>query len=291
MYLNSRIGEGDADAIGCPYILEEVKGHRQCKVLVGEEVLKEIMDAASYQKLMDQKNSAFVRKNVDYHHCPTPDCTNIILCKSVEMLNIDNESNDGADEIPRVCDCFKCGRQTCLSCGASPFHKDMSCNEYREELRLRDEEKRMQHERMRRYNPTFEPMRSCLRGASSSYRHRNDANLERLRQIRLQGELGVYQHTTKAETQYEFQPNPSTSNNNDEEETQLNNIKRCRRCGNGIELRDGCLKMKCICGYRFCYQCGSENAQCGCTGDSHGFHDQETGWGDFAGLREKTSYT
>ena len=38
------------------------------------------------------------------------------------------------------------------------------------------------------------------------------------------------------------------------------NIKICKKCGNGVVLGTGCNKMKCRCGYRFCIQCGSENA-------------------------------
>jgi len=68
-------------------------------------------------------------------------------------------------------------------------------------------------------------------------------------------------------------------------------IKRCRRCGNGIELASGCLKVKCICGYRFCYNCESENAQCNCTSRHHGYVDNKTGRGDFTGLYGSKSYT
>jgi hypothetical protein len=38
------------------------------------------------------------------------------------------------------------------------------------------------------------------------------------------------------------------------------NIRICKRCGNAIVKASGCLKMKCRCGYRFCFKCGSENA-------------------------------
>ena len=96
------------------------------------------------------------------------------------------------------------------------------------------------------------------------------------------------------EAKYDF--NIETTNNsndgNDNAQSDLpGNIKRCRRCGNGVELQSGCLKMKCLCGYRFCYQCGSENAQCDCTPAHHGFTDNRTGMGDFSGLREGKSYT
>ena len=67
------------------------------------------------------------------------------------------------------------------------------------------------------------------------------------------------------------------------------NVRRCGRCGNAVLKASGCDKMKCRCGYRFCYQCGAENAQCGCTPSSHGFIDNVTGRGDFRDLRNKQS--
>lgn len=69
------------------------------------------------------------------------------------------------------------------------------------------------------------------------------------------------------------------------------NFRKCRRCGIYIEKKDGCDKMKCRCGYRFCFICGSENAQCNCTPASHGFWDNDTNRGDFQNLREKVSPT
>jgi hypothetical protein len=67
------------------------------------------------------------------------------------------------------------------------------------------------------------------------------------------------------------------------------NIRICKRCGNGVVKSSGCNKLKCRCGYRFCYVCGSENAQCGHTPSSHGFIDNLTGRGDFSNLRDERS--
>ena len=68
-------------------------------------------------------------------------------------------------------------------------------------------------------------------------------------------------------------------------------IRQRRRCGSAIQKAEGCLKMKCRCGYRFCFSCGSENAQCNCTPCDHGFIDNITGYGDFEGLHQVKSYT
>ena len=39
-------------------------------------------------------------------------------------------------------------------------------------------------------------------------------------------------------------------------------IRICGGCGQGIVKKSGCSKMKCRCGYKFCYTCGSKNADC-----------------------------
>lgn len=50
-------------------------------------------------------------------------------------------------------------------------------------------------------------------------------------------------------------------------------IRICRRCKNGVEKSSGCNKLMCRCGYKFCYQCGIEDAQCKCTPSSHTYID------------------
>lgn len=68
-------------------------------------------------------------------------------------------------------------------------------------------------------------------------------------------------------------------------------IKLCRRCGQGVVKEVGCHKLKCRCGYRFCWVCESENAQCGCTPSYHGFHDNVAGYAIFDNLQAKQSPT
>jgi len=70
---------------------------------------------------------------------------------------------------------------------------------------------------------------------------------------------------------------------------QSSNIRYCKRCNAGIVKSSGCDKLKCRCGYRFCYHCGSENAQCACTPQSHGFWDNIVDRGDFSFLRSDKS--
>lgn len=81
---------------------------------------------------------------------------------------------------------------------------------------------------------------------------------------------------------------PATANNNNttttlQQQAELDEFtlawlneqtKPCPSCGAQIEkLEGGCDLMECLCGYRFCYGCGSPNAQCRCTPAHHYFWD------------------
>jgi E3 ubiquitin-protein ligase RNF144 len=51
-------------------------------------------------------------------------------------------------------------------------------------------------------------------------------------------------------------------------------VRQCPKCRAWIEKDQGtCDKMQCRCGYRFCFQCGAEDAKCNCTPDFHQFWD------------------
>ena len=73
-----------------------------------------------------------------------------------------------------------------------------------------------------------------------------------------------------------------------EEEYQLHSqgFRKCPQCGAwidkrpsmeafGITLAQGCDKMTCRCGCKFCFNCGALNAQCNCTSSDHGFFEHE----------------
>ncbi|CAE7413532.1 unnamed protein product [Symbiodinium necroappetens] len=64
--------------------------------------------------------------------------------------------------------------------------------------------------------------------------------------------------------------------------------RRCPRCGVWIEKQEpgwltGCDKMTCRCGGRFCFRCGSVEAQCSCS-LGHDFIEQESVAADYADL-------
>lgn len=67
--------------------------------------------------------------------------------------------------------------------------------------------------------------------------------------------------------------------------TSSSTIRQCAMCSTGVERREGCAKMQCRCGYRFCFECGAPGATCGCTPSAHGFWDNRRMRADFSGLR------
>mmetsp|Transcript_10966 Transcript_10966/g.19150 ORF Transcript_10966/g.19150 Transcript_10966/m.19150 type:complete len:472 (-) Transcript_10966:381-1796(-) len=45
------------------------------------------------------------------------------------------------------------------------------------------------------------------------------------------------------------------------------NTKRCEGCGSQIEKTRGCNLIECLCGWKFCYNCGSPGGRCNCNRD------------------------
>lgn len=257
-YIQAQVGEGKAGKILCPMPAKE------CGKSLSQELLNEVLDSESQARMEYLRQSAFVLANPDYHHCPTPDCTNVVYWKP----------GTGSTGEAAIADCFKCNRVSCLKCGASPFHTSQTCEEHKETLlALRELRKRT--------FSSYTAQRPPLGQASQI-----EEVIEAFR-LKRQRTNPVDRSRAGEERRFGFE----VSSPPDEASFGDLNIKSCRRCGNGIELSDGCLKMKCRCGYRFCFQCGSENAQCNCTPSHHGFEDNLTGRADFAGLRDTESYT
>jgi len=59
------------------------------------------------------------------------------------------------------------------------------------------------------------------------------------------------------------------------------NTRLCGGCGVHLEKSDGCDKVQCLCGWRFCWQCGSVGARCECN-PGHGFFDNVLRRPDFS---------
>ena len=57
--------------------------------------------------------------------------------------------------------------------------------------------------------------------------------------------------------------------------------KLCGGCGARVCKSDGCDRMQCLCGYRFCWACASVEASCSCN-PGHGFFDNVMRRPDFS---------
>mmetsp|Transcript_17465 Transcript_17465/g.26597 ORF Transcript_17465/g.26597 Transcript_17465/m.26597 type:complete len:377 (-) Transcript_17465:137-1267(-) len=264
-YVETEVGQGNADNIKCPF----------CNEAVTMDVIKEVVNEVSFQRLERLKDAAFVLKNPDYHHCPTPDCGNIVMCGYAlghEFPSVQEAAAAAAP--PRICDCFKCGKTSCLLCGAS-FHEGLTCDEY--ELQQREEE--LQRQAANIIGNAY------LRFRQRPNRGRPDMDMdveEFLGRNQSRGLLGRFVMGMRRmlmvmmmqtqENDYEFELNAAESStlgitntsSGGVDSISTNNIKRCQQCGNGIERSSGCLHMKCRCGYKFCYKCGANYLDAGC---------------------------
>jgi len=82
------------------------------------------------------------------------------------------------------------------------------------------------------------------------------------------------------------QRDSSTLSAKEESELQSLGYRKCPKCGSwiekgpsfeafGIPMVEGCDKMTCRCGCKFCFKCGSVDAKCACTGSEHGFFSHQ----------------
>jgi IBR domain, a half RING-finger domain/Ring finger domain len=259
-YIQVKIEEGEADGIHCP--------QRACKHLVDRTVFADLLTDEEQAKLQKFCLNAFVLKNHEYHHCPTPDCANVVYWKE--------------GTTPPIVDCFQCKKVSCLLCCATPYHTGLSCDEHNTAVLYRRKEAEDRLEQMisaRAASRLFHTATMHTGGNSSWFE-------------------SVDRSRADEEARYEFDlpaiasaPATAAAGVDATKDALPPNIRRCRRCGNGVELGSGCFKLKCRCGYRFCFHCGSENAQCTCTPEHHGFVDNVTCGGDFTGLTNAKSYT
>lgn len=193
-----------------------------------------------------------------------------------------------ADGPPRL-NCPKCGVQQCILCHATPFHEDQSCEEAKaaaaaakaaaqaakqaaaassaaaaaaargaaadeaegdayeegEQKEEEEEEEEESYETFIERQIAAGNMRRCDRCTSefTSALHTHSPPLLRLKFASVSATVP----SCHAVMLHILLPPPAVL------------------AAAPIEKSDGCFKMMCNCGYRFCFKCGSENAQCNCT--------------------------
>jgi len=90
----------------------------------------------------------------------------------------------------------------------------------------------------------------------------------------------------QAKTEQELKQKVLDQSKQDEAATAalLSSFRMCPKCRTPIIKSNGCEKLMCRCGARFCYVCLSPNAQCEHTPASHGFFDNIAGYANFSNL-------
>lgn len=220
----------------------------KCTEFLSPFELKALSDPVQYQRLERRALELSVASDPTFHLCRSPDCTFI--------------TSWTPDDGPPHLICPLCNTERCLACNQSPYHVEMTCAEALEH-----------RHRSRVTRSMVRPPTSSMTTTSSlpllpplpggNFSGLMTANSDRVEDVAIHSD-------------------------DPEEETRkymlTSGIRVCKQCGNGVTKSSGCNKMKCRCGYRFCYECGTENARCGCTPAEHGFIDNVTGRGDFSNL-------
>mmetsp|Transcript_2409 Transcript_2409/g.3789 ORF Transcript_2409/g.3789 Transcript_2409/m.3789 type:complete len:309 (+) Transcript_2409:689-1615(+) len=197
-YINAQVEMGRAANIVCPLPAS------QCGKCVQQRQLQDLLGKDEYERLDKFALQSAIAADPTFRHCPTPDCSFVFACDTSHCK-------------PSEFFCPVCSKSSCIQCDISPFHRGMTCDQYRDTQARRNKKRRF---------------------------------LLLLRKVFYRKES-------------------------------LPEIKTCKQCGAWIMKKGGCNKMKCRCGYRFCFVCGSENAKCSHTLPTHGFIDNVTGRADF----------
>lgn len=97
-------------AIGCP----------ECRRGLSESLLRALLTKDQMDKLHRQSLESAVGSCVGLRPCPTPDCPNRVVVE---------------DGVEARLNCDMCGKEHCLLCSASPYHRGKTCSEHRAEAR------------------------------------------------------------------------------------------------------------------------------------------------------------
>lgn len=280
-------GAGDVSS-ECHYALTQ----RELRALLGQE---------AYAVLDRRALEHAVAIDPTLHICPTPDCTYIVSWTGPD------------DGLPRI-DCPLCHKDRCLVCGACPYHEGRGC--IRPALRpvlqpvvVAPPASSAAATTSSSAAPTAAPSlpvaasgaaggagaggastsaRSATGGGGGSGSGSGGGWATGL--LSLIG-LGPPKHVPTPADALGAEDTLSPEERATREFLAKSNIKLCKRCGNGVVKEVGCHKLKCRCGFRFCWMCDSENAQCACTPALHGFWDNSTNRGDFSQLSQHKSPT
>lgn len=120
-HAEARLSNGSAH-VPCP----------ECTLPIPERDLRRMLRSSLLERLLTRSLEQAVSAVSDLWACPTPNCP----------MRVALEDGD----IPRLY-CDICNKESCLRCGAQPYHKNMTCEEYAEKLRSlgrKEDEDRLQ---------------------------------------------------------------------------------------------------------------------------------------------------
>lgn len=98
----------------------------ECAVPIADCNLRRLLSSDIMERLLSRSLEQAVAATSDLWVCPTPNCP----------VRVSLEEGD----LPML-QCTECGKQSCLHCGAQPYHKGLTCEEYAERCRLRGRKK------------------------------------------------------------------------------------------------------------------------------------------------------
>jgi len=98
----------------------------ECSAPIAECNLRKMLSPELMERLLARSLEQAVSSTSDLWACPTPNCPMRVALE------------DG--EEPRLV-CPECNKESCLRCGAQPYHKGLTCDEYAEKMRARGRKK------------------------------------------------------------------------------------------------------------------------------------------------------
>lgn len=104
-HTETRLDVGAAE-VGCP----------ECSVAVAEHDLRKLLPAELIERLLQRSLERAVSAAADLWACPTPSCPmRVALPARARTYRLK---------------CTLCKKESCLKCGAQPFHKGLTCEKY-----------------------------------------------------------------------------------------------------------------------------------------------------------------
>lgn len=94
----------------------------ECNAVLAERFLRKLLPENVIERLHARSVEQAVSSAADLWACPTPNCPMRVALEDYQL--------------PRLT-CTHCKKESCLKCGAQPYHKRMTCEEHAKRVRMR----------------------------------------------------------------------------------------------------------------------------------------------------------